>query len=79
MNTSYEASRSDRLARLFVEHPEALACRHCGSPIRPHRVLRVWEHVTTGLVRCVGTDRIAVAHPVEGQVPLFPAIVEEVA
>ncbi|GAA4613028.1 hypothetical protein [Saccharopolyspora hordei] len=79
MNDEHSMSRSDRLSCWFTEHPEASACRHCGSPIRPHRVPRVWEHVTTGLVRCVGTDRIAVAHPVEGQVPLFPAIVEEVA
>lgn len=49
-------NRSGRLGRLYALLPDLVACQHCGSPVRPHRRdRRVWEHVTTGLIRCSAT------------------------
>lgn len=57
-------SRPDRLGRLFARHPESVACRRCGSPVRrSRRDRRVWEHVTTGLIRCTGTRGVTHAAP----------------
>ncbi|WP_263249211.1 hypothetical protein [Saccharopolyspora rosea] len=73
-------TRSDRLARLFDRVPEAVACRRCGSPVRPHRRdRRVWEHVTTGLVRCTGTRGVTHATPVGSQMALTSLDGKEVA
>ncbi|GAA0509656.1 hypothetical protein [Saccharopolyspora thermophila] len=73
-------NRADRLRQLFAAHPEAVACRHCGSPIRPLRHgVRMWEHITTRLPRCVAGDYpAALAAPAENQMSLL-ADLKEVA
>ncbi|MEV5539184.1 hypothetical protein AB0L13_20190 [Saccharopolyspora shandongensis] len=73
-------SRADRLNILHAQHPDAPACRHCESPIRPHRnAPQVWEHITTGLPRCVGTDQAEIAAPLDDQMHLFPVTRQEAA
>ncbi|MEV6226523.1 hypothetical protein AB0L88_01370 [Saccharopolyspora shandongensis] len=72
--------RTDRLRELFAQNPDALACRACGSPIQPlRRDGRVWEHVTTGLVRCTATPGVSHAAPAENQMALTALTWQEAA